>query len=93
MEEALQERQQDLGAQSRFAASSSAVHNDGHEDMSRVEPRLAQVRALWEGPLQAADEKSNTLELFLVDLVRPCWRRAPLLAASNEHPRYMRRAA
>ena len=78
MEKALQERQQDLGAQNRFAASSSAIHNDSHDDTSWMDPRLAHVGTLWEGFLQATDEKGNTLKLFSIELILPpAWSVAP----------------
>ena len=93
MEKGLQERQQYLGAQGRFAASSCAIHNDSHDDTSWMDPRLIHVGTLWEGFLQATDEKGNALKLFSIELIRPCWRGAPLLGTPNEHLGHMRRTA
>ena len=93
MEKAFQERQQDIGAQTRFATSSAAILNDSHNGTSWMDPRLAYVITLSEGFLQTTDEESNTLKLFSIELMLPFWRGASLLAIPNELVGYMRRSS
>ena len=66
METRLQQRQQNLTAQGRFAATIPTVHDNGHEDASWMDPWFVGIGGLLEGLLEAAHEEGNALELLFV---------------------------